>query len=61
MVDRYTKVVLTVIAAALLVIVAQGGIGGARAQSDTCGTMFSPCWVHVNSSSGDPVWTTTLP
>jgi hypothetical protein len=56
MVDRYTKAVLTVIAAALVAIVVQNGLASAAAQLNTgCGnTMFAqtPCTV---------VWRSPLP
>lgn len=56
MTDTYTKVVLTIIAIALSVLVVQNGIGQARAQqmislsyNDACGTATHPvCQVHVN-------------
>jgi hypothetical protein len=34
MVDRYTKVVLTIIAAALVIIAAQGAVGQSKAQRE---------------------------
>jgi hypothetical protein len=56
MVDRYTRIVLTVIAAALVALVVQNGLKGAFAQQDTgCG----------NTGLGQPVcvvaWTSPMP
>jgi hypothetical protein len=49
MVDHYTKIVLTVIAAALVALVVQNGLMTAFAQQDTgCGNMMygqQPCTV----------------
>jgi hypothetical protein len=55
MIDRYTKMVLTVIAIALSALVVQNGINAARAQptvtlgyNDACGTSTHPiCQVHA--------------
>jgi hypothetical protein len=49
MIDKYTKAVLTVIAAALIVIVAQQAIRTARAQSSLAcaGTIIDPCYVSI--------------
>jgi hypothetical protein len=51
MVDRYTKIVLTVIAMALVALVMQQGIGGARAQFGIelgCdGSPNSPCFIRI--------------
>lgn len=44
MVDRYTKVILTIIAGALLVIAGQNAMRSAAAQIDTC-TLANPCAV----------------
>jgi hypothetical protein len=56
MVDRYTKIILTVIAASLVAIVAQNGVRVALAAvdyNDACGTAtHPPCQV---------VWHTSLP
>ena len=55
MLDRYTKAVLTVIAAALVVLVLQNAFPGARAQSgSTCGGARNPCYVTATPS--DPVF-----
>jgi len=56
MVDRYTKVVLTIIAAALVALVVQNGMIGAFAQQNiACG----------NAVLGEPpcavVWSTPMP
>ncbi len=56
MIDRYTKIVLTIIAAALVAIVAQNGLLPAMAQSnvaysDACGTVtHPPCKVQWDSA-----------
>ena len=48
MIDLYTKTVLTVIAAALVGIVAQQAIPGATAQpASTCGQEANPCAVFM--------------
>jgi hypothetical protein len=44
-VDTYTKTVLTVIAIALSVIAVRSGITSASAIGDSCGDIFSPCYV----------------
>jgi hypothetical protein len=53
MVDRYTKIVLTVIAAALVALVAQNGLMTAFAQQNTgCGNITygqQPCTVTWSS------------
>jgi hypothetical protein len=53
MVDRYTKIVLTIIAAALVALVAQNGLMTAFAQQDTaCGNAMygePPCTVTWSS------------
>jgi hypothetical protein len=44
--DRYTKIVLTVIAAALVTIAAQNLLPTAQAQAPACGSAPQvPCWV----------------
>ncbi len=53
MVDRYTKIVLTVIAAALCAIAVQNGVGSAEAVGDGCGgDSWNACHVtgHVQVS-----------
>jgi hypothetical protein len=46
MTDRYTKAVLTVIAAVLVVLVAQNSTRPTVAQSAAaCGSNFNPCYV----------------
>ena len=46
MVDRYTKVVLTVIAAALVGLVVQRAIPTASAQLGAgCGSSYDPCYI----------------
>ena len=44
MIDRYSKIVLTVIAAALVAIAIQQAAPSAKALSD-CGDYLSPCYV----------------
>jgi hypothetical protein len=44
MVDLYTKAVLTVIAAALVILVAENTVQRAGAQS-SCGSQSSPCYI----------------
>jgi zinc transporter ZupT len=47
-VDRYTKVILTVIAAALVAIVVQQAVPSASAAGSQCeGTYLDPCWVKI--------------
>ncbi len=51
MIDRYTKIVLTVIAVALVALVAQQGIGGAEAQFGLAlgcdGSPNAPCFIRI--------------
>ena len=59
MIDRYTKAVLTVIAAALVALVGQNAIGGASAQDEPCGRYkISPCYVEATSVTGMSVFVT---
>jgi len=56
MFDRYTKIVLTVIAVALSAIAIEGSVGSAHAQMESCGsTSISPCFVDNVSQLGLPV------
>ena len=51
MVDRYTKAVLTVIAAALVALVVQNAAPDASAQIQArCGDRFKPCYVTTGHS-----------
>ncbi len=52
LIDNYTKIVLTIIAAALVSIAFQGTIRPASAQmGDGCGSSSrSPCYVEVSQS-----------
>jgi len=50
-VDLYTKAVLTVIAAALCVLVFGQGFGPASALSDGCGAITDPCYVATDPRS----------
>lgn len=63
MIDRYTKIVLTVIAVALSAIAIQGTIGAAQAQlGDGCGS--SPtraCYVQTGGIIGLDVTVTNWP
>ena len=43
--DRYTKIVLTVIAGALVALEAQNAIAPAQAQRGMCGGRGDPCYV----------------
>ncbi len=45
MVDRYTKTMLTIIAAALVCLAVQGVVPSAKAARDTCGELLNPCYV----------------
>ena len=45
MIDRYTKTVLTVIATALVGLLAVQLTPAAHAQSGTCGSQMQPCFV----------------
>jgi hypothetical protein len=46
--DRYSKCVLSVIAAALVIIAAQQAFGPAVAQMGSCGvSRYSPCYVEL--------------
>ena len=50
-VDGYTKIVLTVIAVALCILVGQNMVTPASALGQSnCGTSFSPCTINVNLS-----------
>jgi hypothetical protein len=52
MIDRYTKIVLTVIALALAVIAVRGplAIGGATA-INSCGSEYSPCHMIIDDDT----------
>ena len=45
MIDRYTKIVLTVTAAALVALALDRAIPRAIALNDGCGTYTSPCYI----------------
>ena len=60
MVDKYTKAVLTVIAAALLGIVAQNAMQPASAQAVPCGAAMAPCSVVITGSLHPLFVTNTL-
>lgn len=51
MADRYTKIVLTVIAFALVALVAQQAVPRAGAQGLECGSIRNPC--HIAFSRGE--------
>ena len=55
MIDRYTKIILTIIAASLVALVMQNGVQMALAQvgyNDACGTAHPVCQVS---------WSTPMP
>ena len=52
--DRYTKGVLTVIAAALVALVFQNVSTIALAQNESCGSSKNPC--YVVSTAKQPFW-----
>jgi hypothetical protein len=45
MTDRYTKIVLTVIAASLVTLAVQQALPRAHALGDACGAPQNPCYV----------------
>jgi hypothetical protein len=60
MTDRYTKTVLTIIAAALTALVIQNQFPLAKAQTgESCGNPKTPC--YVTSSPKLPVWVAANP
>ena len=60
MTDRYTKIVLTVIAIALGAIATEGAMPRASAQGERCiGDRLGPCYVTNNSS--DPLFVKIAP
>lgn len=68
--DRYTKIVLTVIAVALVTIAVQNLLPTAQAQAPACGSAPQvPCWVansakdplFVSAPRGFPVYVSNLP
>jgi uncharacterized membrane protein len=64
MIDLYTKLVLTVIAAALLVLAGDYMLSPASAQSTSCGTPKNPCFVaigYLNSNDEYVVCYSTAP
>lgn len=62
MTDRYTKIVLTVIAVALCVIAVQNAVPRARALGNGCGDSSSnPCYVEPASFAGFDVNVTNWP
>ncbi len=52
MIDRYTKVILTLIAGALLIIVVQNAVTSSRAGPDGCGSRDNPCFITTASAIG---------
>ena len=50
MTDRYTRAVLTIIAAALVVIAGKGLAPNASAQFGSCGTSANPCVITPDST-----------
>jgi hypothetical protein len=70
MVDRYTKIVLTVIATSLVALVLQNFIRPTLAQiSEQCGGSKEPCWVqsapshpvYVASNAREPLYVISNP
>jgi hypothetical protein len=54
MVDRYTKVILTVIALALVTLVGQNALQQAKAGREPCGSsQDSACYVRNHDSMGN--------
>ena len=49
MTDTYTKVVLTIIAAALVISVLERSVPLATAQNASCGAKANPCYIASNS------------
>ena len=50
MIDTYSKIVLTVIAAALCALVLQNATTPAEAVGRDCGERFDPCYVKIQGS-----------
>ncbi len=52
MVDRYTKIILTIIAFTLCVLIIQNSVPTATAVGHKCGdSSWTPCYVHVTGGS----------
>lgn len=51
MVDRYTKVVLTIIAAVMVYNVVKDGTGTAQADPADCGNALDPCYVSLSGET----------
>jgi len=47
MVDRYTKIMLTIIAVALVILAAEQMTSRVNAQIDSCGTQQNPCAIAL--------------
>jgi hypothetical protein len=47
MIDHYTKLVLTIIAVALIALVGERALSPAAAQPADCGSIEKPCYVAV--------------
>jgi hypothetical protein len=54
MVDRYTKFILTAIAACLVAIIVQNASREASAQLSQCGSVQTPC--YVRNTTSDALW-----
>ena len=52
MVDRYTKIVLTIIASALAVLALEQAVPKAVALGDGCGGINNPCYVKAADAFG---------
>lgn len=55
MFDRYTKIILTVIALALSAIALEGSVGRAQAQAEGCGSAYNPCYVQPGGMGTVPM------
>lgn len=55
MIDRYTKIVMTVIAISTSIIAVRGVVAPAKAQFDDgpCGAITNPCYIDFYSKHSD--------
>jgi len=62
MIDRYTKIVLTVIAVSLVAVLVQNQLKPAHAFSDgSCGSSIDPCYVTIGYGRSLNVWVENWP